>query len=178
MAHYPKVWDIVQGMTPETAEGSFIRDVMPYLVNVWLEEYESSTSDPEIVETTLGNFSYLFDIRLGRLIAAWGISRGKHTGARDKSRMARHPLSAGRHYHRGHAIPHTLGGPTDINLVAQRGSVNIGAFRRLENRAVATPGALYFTHWIYDRTEGQKPRSVEQGVLIPGRPPEILTHGN
>ncbi len=52
--------------------------------------------------------------------------------------MAGHPLSDGPHYHRGHASPHTLGGPTDIKLVPQLGSVNVEPFRDLERRAVAT----------------------------------------
>lgn len=46
-------------------------------------------------------------------------------------------------YHRGHAIAHTLGGGTDINLFSQRGMLNIGEFRRLERAAVADPNALY-----------------------------------
>jgi hypothetical protein len=120
-----------------------------------------------------------------RLIAAWGISRGRHAGARDASRMAGHPLSAGPLYHRGHAIPHTLGGPTDINLVPQLGRINIGPFRPLEKMAVATPGSFYFTYWTYlgsppTRTSspGQTPTGVDQGLLIPGQWPLITHHGN
>jgi hypothetical protein len=92
--------------------------------------------------------------------------------------MAGHPLSAGPHYHRGHAIPHTLGGPTDINLVPQSGSVNVGAFRVLERRAVKTPGSLYFTYWTYRSRDAQTPVSVDQGLLVPGEPPEIRHHSN
>ena len=73
-------------------------------------------------------------------------------------------------YHRGHAIPHTLGGPTDINLVPQLGRINVGQFRTLEKRAVATPGSLYFTYWSYARTRAagrssasQTPVAVDQG---------------
>jgi hypothetical protein len=132
----------------------------------------------EVVETTVDRFSYLFDVAAERLIAAWGVSRGRDAAARDRSRMAGHPLSAGPLYHRGHAIPHTLGGPTDINLVPQRGSVNVGAFRELERRAVATPGALYFTYWIYRNVQSQTPTDVDQGLIVPGRPPELRTHRN
>jgi hypothetical protein len=92
--------------------------------------------------------------------------------------MTGHPLSAGASYHRGHAIPHTLGGPTDINLVPQRGSINVGPFRALERQAVATPGSLYFTYWIYQGPTEQTPRWVEQGLLVPGRPPDIRKHSN
>jgi hypothetical protein len=92
--------------------------------------------------------------------------------------MAGHPLSAGKRYHRGHAIAHTLGGGTDINLVAQLGSVNIGPFRALEREAINTPGALYFTYWIYSAISGPKPTAVEQGLLCAGRPPKLTRHAN
>ena len=91
--------------------------------------------------------------------------------------MAGHPLSAGGLYHRGHAIPHTLGGPTDINLVPQLGAINIGPFRALERQAVATPGALYFTYWQYSG-QSQTPIAVDQGLVVPGQMPVIRTHGN
>ena len=92
--------------------------------------------------------------------------------------MSGHPLSAGHRYHRGHAIPHSLGGPTDINLVPQLGRINVGAFRHLEKLAVATPGALYFTYWRYGRSNTQTPRGVDQGLLCPGAVPKIETHLN
>ena len=79
----------------------------------------------------------------------------------------------------GHAIPHTLGGLTDINLVPQLGRINVGPFRELERLAVATPGALYFTYWKYGRsTATQRPEGVDQGLLRPGRPAEIRRHPN
>jgi len=119
------------------------------LVGIWLDDYRRrlGRARSDIVQTTSTRFSYLFDIANERLIAAWGFSLGKDAHARDKSRMARHPLGAGPGYHRGHAIPHSLGGGTDINLTAQLGSLNTGEFRKLEIEAVATPGALYFTYW-------------------------------
>lgn len=151
---------------------------VPYLVAEWLADYDKVTPDNEIVETTTDGFTYLFDVATGRLLAAWGFSRGRHAGARDKSRMAGHPLSAGALYHRGHAVPHTLGGPTDINLVPQRGSINVGPFRFLERQAVATPGALYFTYWRYGDRTSQTPVGVDQGLVAPGQRPQILRHGN
>ncbi|WP_128548715.1 DNA/RNA non-specific endonuclease [Larkinella soli] len=152
--------------------------VLSYLAETWLEDYCASVKEPDIVGVTLDSFSYLFDVAQGRLIAAWGISSGRHGADRDRSRMAGHPLSSGPLYHRGHTIPHRLGGGTDINLVDQLGSVNIGAFRQLENRAVATPGALYFTYWKYDHSDSQKPSAVEQGLLIPGQLKDIRLHVN
>lgn len=162
------------GTTHETIEA----EVVPLLIELWLSDYDSSFPNSEVVEVTTAGFTYLFDIAAQRLIAAWGFSRGRHAGARDKSRMAGHPLSAGSLYHRGHAIPHTLGGPTDINLVPQFGAINIGPFRELERLAVATPGALYFTYWAYPNGPSQVPSGVDQGLLISGQPLRIRSFGN
>jgi hypothetical protein len=154
-----------------------------YLIDVWLDHYRAAPGS-NIVETRASNFSYLFDVDAERLLAAWGVSRGKNTEARDKSRMAGFPLGAGPLYHRGHAIPHTLGGPTDINLVPQLGRINVGAFRKLEKDAVATPGSFYFTYWSY-RGSGtvkggpsQQPTGVDQGLIIPGQETRVVTHLN
>lgn len=160
------------------AAAVFSDTVLPFLIDEWLGAYGPPSGRSEVVETTLDRFSYLFDISEERLIAAWGISAGRDGHERDRSRMAGHPKGGGPHYHRGHAIPHRLGGQTDINLVPQRGSVNVGAFRALENRAVANPGALYFTCWLYDRNAGQQPSAVQQGLLVPGRAAEVIQHRN
>jgi hypothetical protein len=178
MATYPRLSPLVAGATTANAESIFKTHVIPYLVEVWLSDYERAVKGSEIVETSVDAFSYLFDMTAGRLIAAWGVSKGRHVAHRDSARMAGHPLSAGPHYHRGHAIPHTLGGPTDINLVPQRASVNVGPFRVLERRAVATPGSLYFTYWAYSAQSGQRPATVDQGLLVPGQLPEIRIHAN
>ena len=178
MALYPKLASLVSGASGAAAATTFDQQVVPYLVQVWLDDYTQASASNDIVETTTDGFSYLFDVQRGRLIAAWGISRGRHSGARDKARMAGHPLSNGALYHRGHAIPHTLGGPTDINLVPQLGAVNIGPFRALERQVVATPGALYFTYWLYGGANSQTPSGVEQGLLVPGAAPDIRRHAN
>jgi hypothetical protein len=149
-------------------------------VGVWLDDYARVSSTIDVVQTTTSGFSYLFDIMAQRLIAAWGISHGRHSESRDKHRMQGHPKGAGPLYHRGHAIPHTLGGATDINLVPQLGKINIGPFRPLEKQAVATPGSLYFTYWTYfgaartrDGYQGQTPTGVDQGLLVVGQSPRI-----
>lgn len=152
--------------------------VVERLLQLWLDDYGRLHPAKDIVETTAANFSYLFDIAAQRLIAAWGVSVGRHSGKRDAGRMAGHPLGAGRRYHRGHAIPHTLGGPMDINLVPQLGSVNIGPFRPFEKKAVATPGALYFTYWQYTGSSTQTPSGVDQGLFVPGGTPSVRHHGN
>lgn len=167
------------GLIPESPTyRHYEQSIIPYLLDDWLATYRSTSIDNEIVQVDCGGFQYLFDVIAGRLIAAWGVSRGKNNEPRPASRMQGHPLSNGPLYHRGHAIPHTLGGGTDINLVPQLGSVNIGDFRILEKRAVATPGALYFTHWIYPSGATQTPASVEQGFIYPRHQVDIRRHAN
>jgi hypothetical protein len=188
MPHYDRIMPLVLGAAPASAARVFEERVVPALTALWLDDYDAVTPGGEVVETTAQGFSYLFDIRWQRLIAAWGVSRGAHTEPRDKGRMAGSPRTGGVLYHRGHAIPHTLGGATDINLVPQLGAVNVGAFRALERAAVATPGALYFTYWSYRGSRlrtarghdepGQVPTAVEQGLLVPGAPPRITRHAN
>jgi hypothetical protein len=151
--------------------------IIAKLANRWVDDYARSSGNADIVETEAAGFCYLFDIFAKRLIAAWGLSQGRHSGDRDNSRMSGHPLSAGPLFHRGHAIPHRLGGGADINLVPQLGSVNVGDFRKLENLAVKNAGALYFTYWQY-LGRRQTPFAVDQGLLIAGQSPNIRHHGN
>jgi hypothetical protein len=155
------------------------KDAADHLIDAFLADYRPPPgTQSEIVETSSSNFSYLFDIAAERLIAAYGVSTGKHTGKRDSARMRGSPLGGPKGYHRGHAIPHTLGGPLDINLVPQKGEVNIGRFRVLEIQAVETPGAFYFTYWKYPAGRSQRPIGVYQGLLIPGKPAQITEHRN
>ena len=179
MPSYPRLSGLfadIKSVPPDDV--ALRKQVVPYLVEVWLTDYSKTTSKSEIVEVCTYGFYYLFDIINQRLISAWGISHGRSTTPRNNSRMRRHPQSYGPLYHRGHVIPHTLGGPTDINLVPQLGSVNISRFRNLEYSVVKTPGALYFTYWMYGNSPGQKPHSVEQGLLCPGQVPDIRRHQN
>jgi hypothetical protein len=183
MPSYAMLQELVRNAEAEPEERRW-HGVVRYLIDQWLTDYGASTPAADVVETGVSGFSYLFDVRAERLVSAWGISNGKHGAERDKSRMRGHPLSAGPHYHRGHAIAHSLGGTTDINLVPQLGRINTGDFRKLENEAVASPGSLYFTYWLYDPARrpasaaAPVPRRVEQGLLIAGRPPRIRSHVN
>lgn len=173
MANYARLNQLVLSQPANATASDLAASITPFLIEVWMDDYARSASVKDVVETSSAGFSYLFDVSAGRLIAAWGVSRGKHTAPRDKARMAGHPNGMGPRYHRGHAIPHTLGGPTDINLVAQKGEINIGPFRELERRAVANEGALYFSHWIYRDATNQTPVSVEQGLVMRGRAVEL-----
>jgi hypothetical protein len=140
-------------------------DLIGWIEDLAMSEYRIGAARPDFVEVTESSFSYIFDLTGERLVLAAGISRGAQTHLRDRNRMRGHPVRQGGEYHRGHSIAHQLGGGLDINLVDQRGNVNIGAFRRLENEAVASPGAFYFCHWIYGPGRNQTPTSVRQGLL-------------
>ncbi len=91
MAQYPRLSGLVRTVDPRSPDQGFSAKVVPYLVEVWLDDYARASQKTEIVETTVAEFCYLFDIVKERLIAAWGISKGRHGGARDASRMAGHP---------------------------------------------------------------------------------------
>jgi hypothetical protein len=182
MAHYPKLGKLAHTIKPGNVDAFRWKNVTSYLCEVWLADY-TATRTSKIVQVSLGGFAYLFDFGAERLIAAWGMSQGRHAADRDASRMKGHPLNDSAHYDRGHAVPHRLGGPTDINLVPQLARINRGDFRPLEIQAVASPGALYFTYWVYRRGAGdsfasQTPIGVDQGLLVPGENPDIRAHGN
>ena len=151
----------------------FEKDIVPK----WCTTYRSvTTKAPQIVDVTLDGFVNVFDINNQRLIGVYGLSQGKHTGPRDASRMAGHPQSAGPDYHRGHAVAHTLGGGTDINLFSQRGKLNIGEFRRLERAAVDDRNSLYFVRLTYLKGNGgQLPDWIEQGMFPSGHPASLQT---
>ncbi|WP_395855421.1 hypothetical protein [Cystobacter fuscus] len=171
MTHYSRLIAVMRSALAQSSDSDFAAAVSECLIDIWLDDYGSVHPLDDVVVVETSGFSYLFDIEPGRLIAAWGVSQGRFSGSRNsiKSRMAGHPCVGGPGYHRGHAIPHTLGGGTDINLVPQLGSVNIGAFRVLEREAVRTPGAVYFSYWSYSGQTDQIPDNVEQGLLVRGQ---------
>jgi hypothetical protein len=155
------------------------RRVIPYLISIWIHHYRLTLSRGQIAELTLDQFSYLFDVGPDRLIAAWTISRGRFPGDRPDHRIRRYPVSKRPVYHAGHAIPHRLGGGTDINLTAQVGALNVGAFRELENRAIKAPGSVYFTYWMYALDSSTQTASrIQQGLLRRDSPPEIKLFKN
>jgi hypothetical protein len=183
MARYTGIEEFVQSLNPNLSEEDLVNELAPHLIDIWLDDYSANGSTSDIVETRASHFSYLFDIATQRLIAAWGTSQGKISDPRPKNIMKNFPLSEGPLYHRGHAIPHTLGGLTDINLVPQLGKINIGVFRILEKKAVATPGSFYFTYWTYEAAKpfsipSQTPMEVDQGLIVPGKTCEIETYPN
>ena len=183
MLNYPNLSAILKRFQPPLTEAFVVSELAPILVEAWLNDYCRVTPTYDAVETKDEGFSYLFDIAAERLIAAWGLSKGKDTSPRAiiATRMKGHPLTnivGGKRYHRGHAVPHTMGGRTDFNLVPQLGTINSGAFQELERLAVSTPGSLYFSYWSYPDPRVQRPSGVEQGCLIAGSTPKIVNFGN
>lgn len=173
---YEKADAVLRGAS--AARFDFDAAIVPALLEAWLSRYGTVEPDAEIVRTETKGHSYLYDISNTRILAAWSVMRAQDIPERDKSRMRGFPMAFGGDYHRGHAIAHTMGGGEDINLVPQLGAVNIGAFQVLEKQARATPGALYFTFWIYAGPKEQVPLRVEQGLLVPGAGAEIVIHRN
>ena len=176
---YAKLSGTMVGVSAIDWESRLTDQIIPYCIEEWLTHYDLAASGGQVVEVSLPKFSYLFDLGPDRLVAAWGVSQGRFAGDRDKNRMREHPNSSGAIYHRGHAIPHRLGGGTDINLAAQLGSINIGPFRVLEKRAIETAGSLYFTYWMYgaDR-QSQVASRIQQGLLSYGAQPDIRIFDN
>jgi len=155
---------------PATGGNPFIhREIIPRLTDMWAEDYRRQHAGSLLLVIDLAHCSYLFDQAASRLVAAWAISKGKVVSERDQSRMRGFPKKEDSSFHRGHVIPHQMGGGLDINLVIQFGKLNIGQFKVLENKATAQPGSLYFTYWKYNDKLSQKPFSVEQGLLPPGK---------
>lgn len=180
---YPGLQALVDVVGSDPAEEDRWNAVVDRLADIWTDRYAAYVPGCELVRV-VDSGNYLFDCCFERLIAAWAIGRSDPVGKRDKRRMAGHPLASGSDYHRGHAIPHSMGGPMDINLVPQLARINVGPFRTLERKAVALPGSLYFTYWVYAREEpdgpclSQRPVAVEQGLLIAGQPADIRLFGN
>jgi len=179
---YPELTRILSNAQPGAPWSDRLEKfIIPYLTHAWLRHYRMALSGGDIVEVPLGQYSYLFDIGPDRLIAAWGISRGRFAGDRPNSRIAGHPVANRDIYDAGHAISHRLGGGTDINLAAQLASVNRKAFQELERTAVKNPGSLYFTYWMYYRAAEKKVQlasRIQQGVISQNAPPQIRDFKN
>jgi len=162
-----------------------VADLPGRLVPLWCDDYGATNAAAELVEVSVAEpggppFAYLFDLTLQRNVVAWGVP-GYVTHKRDASRMAGHPLGGDSKYHRGHLMSHGTGGGTDINLVPQLGSLNIGAFRRMEKfvRQLAQQHrtCFYFVRTLYDGST-QMPSQIEQCVIQPSKAVTYAIHGN
>jgi hypothetical protein len=56
--------------------------------------------------------------------------------------------------------------------------INCGRFQELGRKAVATPGSLYFTYWLYPNAQSQRPAMVQQGLLEADKDPAISSFDN
>lgn len=178
-------------------EGTYLQVVAAYtgndivgelpdsLVQLWRDDYAAASPLAELLQVDVAEpggppFSYLFDLALQRNVVAWGVP-AYVTHKRDATRLAGHPLGGDNRYHRGHLMSHATGGGTDINLVPQFGSLNIGAFRRLERlvRSLAQQHqtCLYFVRTVYGDAS-QMPRQIEQCVIQPSKAVSYAIHDN
>lgn len=151
-----------------------------YLIRVWRYDYESHSTEPQIVEVSDNEYHYLFDLGAQRLIVGWGYVKASSSIKRD-GRQSKIPMRDRPLYESGHSMPHCLGGGLDINIVPQLKTLNRGkgsGFAELERKAMNAPGAFYFTYWIYRDKEDQTPCAVDQGLIIPGEPVCIETWPN
>ncbi len=164
----------VAGMQPVFFALFAAQELPQRLSDMWCRAYALDCPDNDIVAVDLDSFTYLFDLKHERNIAAYGIMGGRNWGARDHVRMAGFPKSEGKNYHRGHMIPHSGHGGTDINLFIQQGSVNIGPFRELERLAVAHSGSFYFVRLVYSPgSSSQRPNFIEQGLFLNTTPTRL-----
>jgi DNA/RNA non-specific endonuclease len=163
-----------------------VHDLPGVLVPLWCDDYAAGNPVAELVEVTTAEpggppFSYLFDLIPQRNIVAWGVPSYVSHG-RDAARMRGHPLGGDSRYHRGHLMSHGTGGGTDINLVPQLGSLNIGAFRRLERMvrdlAQQHQTCLYFVRTVYGDATSQMPSQIEQCVVQPSKIVSYAIHAN
>jgi hypothetical protein len=124
----------------------------------WGADYERNTGN-RLYEIDLGPFTYTFDIALKRLVSARGRSIPP-TAPRDQARQKGHPRAPDGD-HKGHVIAHSIGGGMDINIVAQKASVNLGRrWRQIEVFAAAHPGTAIAVHLIYN-DDSDRPASFE-----------------
>ena len=81
----------------------------------------------------------------------------------------------------GHFIPHSAGGPVDINLFLQDRYLNRGwsrqgrAYRLMERYLADHPGLFHFTRALYDE-DTWIPRYLEMGILATREQAEELVH--
>ena len=161
-----------------------VRRVAEALEPIWCDEYCDCNPQAELLAVSLSDcgttFTYIFDLKLGRVVVSYGVPVYS-THIRDAGRMAGHPLEKGKGLHRGHLMAHSMGGGMDINLVPQRGKLNVGAFRKLERLArelaLQNQRSLYFVRCLYFN-DSQTPWKFEQCIIAPPRIVDYALHSN
>jgi hypothetical protein len=153
------------------------------LMPLWCDDYYNVNPRAELVTVDLNDsgstFTYLFDLALQRIVVACGVPIVPEHG-RDYSRQAGYPKPQKR-FVKGHLIAHSMGGGMDINFIPQLGSMNGGAFRKIEKlaqkSALENVKSFYFVRALYhDATE--VPRMLEQCLVYPSGRMSYELHRN
>ena len=56
MAQYPQLAGLVRTIDPRSPDDSFTRKVVPYLVNVWLDDYSRNGTRRKLLKRPFPNF--------------------------------------------------------------------------------------------------------------------------
>jgi hypothetical protein len=97
MTNYAELNVFLPHLSRTDADTALHEVITPLLVDLWANDYLRRFASCELIEASVGGFSYLFDVSTERLVAAWGISQGKSNVPRKEiaTRMRGHPLSNG-----------------------------------------------------------------------------------
>lgn len=128
--------------------------------NQWISDYMAATG-AELVDVTLGTFTYTFDMVNDRVVCVTGTSVPPEH-ARDNARQTGHPAPE-KGDHKGHLIAHSMGGGMDINIFAQNGALNLGnEWRGIERHAAANPDTPVAIHLNYEG-DSDRPATIDYG---------------
>ncbi|MGA2164937.1 MAG: DNA/RNA non-specific endonuclease, partial [Solirubrobacteraceae bacterium] len=139
------------------------------LIDNWVQDYTASTDGADIVTTTKGQYTYVFDVSQDRLIGVVGWSTPTDA-PRPDSRMSGYPSyrTDQAQDDRGHMASHKAGGDVDINLVPQDHTLNIsGEWRSNERYAADTPDTFTAVRVSYN-DDSQRPSGFDQGIVKDG----------
>jgi hypothetical protein len=138
--------------------------------------YRAATADAALVEIELDGLTYLFDLSTNRTVAVYGRSQPT-TLPRPTARLRGHPSynrPGQAPTDRGHLAAHTIGGTTDLNLVAQDHALNLSReWRAFERYGQAHPGTPFAVEACYaaasDRPSAFTYLQLRDGQLIYSR---------
>lgn len=171
-------WDSVDGP----------RNFGAAISGLWCERYAVMTPwTPEIVEITLGQLTYLFDLApsqaedadgkaTDRVVGVWGrptVPAGPRDTARQRGFVPNPPGWSGAGFDRGHYVAHSLGGGMDMNFFPQESRLNRGQstagkrWRALERRAAAAADTTLFARPMYTDASWT-PRWLDFGIVVDG----------
>ncbi len=160
-----------QAVREAVAAAKSVDGLAQQISSAWAAQYQQQCKGfTELVEVNLGSLTYLFDVAQGRTVGVYGTSMPT-SEARPESRISGHPSynRGEKQTDRGHLAAHTIGGGTDINLVAQDHAVNIGAaWRGFERYAQENPGTFFAVQVEY-ATDQDRPSGFVYGMVRDGQ---------